>query len=86
MSIKCKTLSLVIEYDKKVWPCCYVACNAKQSSYLKKLPANWNDLSHHTLKQILNHKAYTHHFNDTDWNSNECDTICKKFCSENKSQ
>jgi hypothetical protein len=82
MAIKCKTQSLVIEYDKKLWPCCYVANTHYDSEYLKNLPNDWNDLSVHSVKEILNHHAFTKHFNTEDWQSDRCDVICNKECSQ----
>ena len=82
MAIKCKTQALQIDFDKKLWPCCFVAMDHKNSKYLNDLPDDWNDLTLHNIKEILNHPAYTKHFNTEDWESDRCDIICKTDCSE----
>lgn len=82
MNIKCKSKKLMINYDNTVWPCCWV-CTNRRGEYLKNLPKDWNSLDHYSLKEILNHEAFTTHYNDAHWqNENLVDEECKKECDQ----
>lgn len=82
MLIKCKTKKIVINYDQTVWPCCWVCTNKHESSYLKSLPKDWNNLKYHSLEDILKHEAFTTHFNTAHWQDNKLvDEICETECN-----
>lgn len=81
MKIKCKSNKLLIDVDNTVWPCCWV-CTNKRGKYLKSLDKNWNSLNHHTMEEILQHEAFTIHYNDTHWQDElNVDEECKTECN-----
>jgi len=80
MTIKCKSNKIMINYDNKVWPCCWV-CTNQRGKYLENLPKDWNSLDHHTLDKILSHEAFTKHYNTEHWNDpTKVDIECKLEC------
>tara|TARA_B100000029_G_scaffold240359_1_gene237527 strand:- start:3015 stop:3299 length:285 start_codon:yes stop_codon:yes gene_type:complete len=91
MSINCKSKGIIVDYNNKVYPCCYVLTREmfpeEKSKYLSKLDNDWNDLSKYTLEKILSNKAFTEHFNEKHWNDkNNCDEICTSQCSIKKEE
>ena len=89
MSIKCQSKGIIVDYNNKVYPCCYVLTREmfpeEKSKYLSKLDKDWNNLDKHSLEEILKHTAFTEHFNEKHWNDkNNCDEICKLICSTKK--
>ena len=78
---ECKTWSLLkIDENLRLWPCSFV-CNYTDD-FLDALDENWNSLQNKSLNEILNHDAFTKHFNYEHWNDEtKCSWICKKECS-----
>lgn len=74
----------MINFDNKIWPCCWV-CTNQRGKYLESLPKNWNSLSHHSLDEILNHEAFTKHYNVEHWNDeSKVDIECKSECDQDE--
>lgn len=81
--IVCKTNQLIIDIDGRLWPCCFIAVGHRRSQYIKKQGKDWNDTNKHSVKEILEHEAFTKHFNDKGWNSDDPDKVCVCECGVN---
>ena len=83
--ISCQSRGIIVNYDSKVWPCCYVSTQYKNSSYLKNLSPDWNNLKKHKIDDIMNHDAFKIHFNIIHWmNESKCDEVCTSECTVKK--
>ena len=81
--IVCRTCTIIVSFDNKLWPCCWVCTAPEESDYLKTLDENWNSLDHHSATDIFNHAAFKEHFNKLHWASERhADPICKRNCSK----
>jgi len=82
--IFCKTRTVQVDFNNRLWPCCWVLQQWEDSEYLtqlNKIDPDWNNLEKHDIEIVFKHDAFTTHFNDEHWNNDKCDTICKKECS-----
>jgi|TARA_B110000503_G_C7081959_1_gene385564 hypothetical protein len=87
MKINCRAENLIICKDNRLWPCCWTAtARFEKSTYLdglEKINPNWNSLTTNSIDDILNHHAFTDHFNDTHFvDNNLVDEVCVKNCNE----
>lgn len=81
---------IFIGSDFKVWPCCFIwdEVSRNRKNILEKFKdfhPNWNDLRHHTLESILNHKYYQNTLMDS-WDSNHPMHLdrCVRTCLKDK--
>lgn len=89
MSSKINCIALTeheIKFDDKqrLWPCCYYAANFGKHGvtgdvYIDSLDPTWNSLKHHKMTDILNHPAFTEHWQPDNWAS-DCPTVCMENC------
>ena len=79
--LKCEELGLLkIDENLRVWPCAFVSNYTDE--FLDVLDENWNSLQNKSLNEVLNHDAFTKHFNYEHWNDEtKCSLICKRECS-----
>jgi len=85
MKIFCKSSTLSVDLNNKIWPCCWLLTDRSQSIYLKKLEEqnpDWNDITKNSMEVILAHDAFTKHFNTEGWESDSCDPVCIEECRE----
>lgn len=90
----CKTIHCIslesneVKWDDRgrVWPCCYYAARVGQTGktgdeYIDNLPDDWNSLNHHPLFKILQHDAFSKHWQPVNWDSDSCPKMCKENCT-----
>lgn len=83
MKIKCKSTTLSVSLDNKLYPCCWLLTETPKSHYLTELEKkdpDWNNLTKHSMELILKHDAFVNHFNVKGWNSSNCDPVCIEEC------
>ena len=83
MKIDCKSTTLNVSIDNKLYPCCWLLTQGHDSPYLRELEKNdpeWNDLTKKDIKVILKHDAFVNYYNNKGWTSNDCDPICIEEC------
>lgn len=78
-----------ITIDFKVLPCCVYHSAAPDGitndPYLDNLPNDWNDLTKHSMEEIMNHKVFTKYLTDDNWqDENKCPPFCKELCGPKK--
>lgn len=78
-----------IDEDQVVWPCCHYANESKIKNRLRELDnklhvsliedPDWNNISKHSIKDIINNKIYAHDIYIPGWESNPT-KLCIKTC------
>ena len=85
--VDCSVDGPLIGTDGKVWPCCFVHTNHHNSDEIMKYnkeDPNWNNLYHYPLSKILNHEAFTQHFNIPHFSDiDNLDYVCRNECLKN---
>jgi MoaA/NifB/PqqE/SkfB family radical SAM enzyme len=95
-SISCKMYhekSVFIDWNYKVWPCCWFAAdNFEQHEYFHMLidqfGENWNSLKHHSWSEIISHNYYSRLLHES-WDGQQSEyynPTCFKHCGDNGSR
>ena len=81
--VVCKSTNPIIDINGRLWPCCFMAVGHRNSQYINQQGKGWNDTNKHSVKEILDHEAFTEHFNDKGWSSDTPDEMCVRECGVN---
>lgn len=94
-NITCKTKSeksIYIDYNGKVWPCCWMGTGDHRAwlNHATKdnfritdiFGENWNNIKYHSIKKIMQHPFYMYYLSDTWEGKNKRFNICGKICGE----
>ena len=80
--------------DGRIWPCCNfvnawdqpdtkdgkILRNDSEFNNAIREDKNFNLLSIHPIKSIIEHKYFSEHTFKTGWNSDKCPELCSKNC------